>query len=104
MIDVVVADDIVLAEIVAELYFDDLDFIRSEILQAVLVALRDVDGLGARQGEYFVANRHSCGAVDDRPMLAAMLVTLQRQAAAGIDGNALDLEARLLVENMERAP
>ena len=48
LIDVVVADDVVLAEIIAELHLDHLDVGVAEILQPVAVALADVDRLAAR--------------------------------------------------------
>src|SRR5438477_11935766 len=98
------ADDVVFAEIVAELQLDDVQRIGSEVFEPVDRAAPNVDRFRAHEIDHPLARRHGGGAGDHRPVLAALLVTLERQAPAGIDDEALHLEASTLLEHMERAP
>ena len=45
------------------------------------------------QQSNFVADRHPCGAAHDHPVLRAVMMLLQGEAAAGAHDDALDLVA-----------
>src|SRR4029079_19730855 len=104
VIGVVIAHDVVFAEIVAELHLDHLDETVMVVFKPMPRALRNIDGWRAGEGHDLVADGHGGGAGDDRPMLTPVLVALQRQAAARRHDDALHLETLALVEHMERAP
>lgn len=77
------ADDVVFAKIGAGLDFDQLKRDLPLIGKPVRLANRDIDGLVFRQQPGFVANRYRCGALDDDPVLRAVIVFLERDAVAG---------------------
>ena len=53
---------------------------------------------------YLLADCHSRRAPYDDPMFRAVMMQLQRQAAAGFDDDALDLEAIALIDRLIGAP
>src|ERR1700716_4356204 len=93
VIDVLHANDIVLAEIGAGLDLDEIERDFSRIFETVHAAQRNKNRLVLAQQNFLVIARHNCGSVDDHPMLGAMEVLLQRQLRTWIDGDALDLKA-----------
>ncbi len=104
MIDVVGAQDVVLAEVGADLHLDDLDGHLARVLEPVPLRCEDVDALVFAHELLFFADDDLGRALDDDPMLRAMMVHLHRQLAAGLDVQQLDLEARSDVERLEIAP
>src|SRR5690606_34557900 len=91
-VHVLVADDVVLAQVTARLHLDQLQHLRARVLEPVLRAQRDVGRLVGMQLEHVVVAGHACGAADYDPVLGAALVRLQRQARARLDLDPLDLE------------
>src|SRR5262252_7918410 len=94
------AYDVVFAEIGAGLNLDQLQRQLAGILQPVLGADRDVDGLVLAHEHALLAALHDRRAVHYDPVLGAMIVLLQAELAARLDGDALDLEA---VAGIDRA-
>ena len=74
------------------------------VFQAVLVAGGDVGGFVGGDEDFLVTIDHACHAADDDPVFAAMVVHLQAEAAAGLDLDTLDLEARAFLEHGVGAP
>ncbi len=70
----------------------------------MLGAQRDVGALVFGQQDDLLAHRHLGRALDDDPVLGAVVVHLQAQAGAGLDHDALDLVARPLVDAVVPAP
>src|SRR6185503_5414154 len=81
VVDILVADDVILAEVVAELHFDHFHIDAAEILQPVTIAEVDVDRLSGGHRPDNLADGHGGLAGDHHPMLPAMIVALQRKAA-----------------------
>src|SRR5450830_601121 len=77
---VLVADDVVLAQVLADRDLDDLQRRRSTVLHAVDGADGQVHRLVARHLDGLTVAQHVRGAVDDYPVLAAAGVALHRQA------------------------
>lgn len=67
-------------------------------------AERDVRGLVFAEEEDFVAAGDARGAANDDPVLGAVVVHLQRQRGAGVDDDALDLEARAGIDAFVGTP
>src|SRR5262249_61663317 len=71
VVDVVAADDIVLAQVAADLHFDDLERGLAWVLQAVPLGGGDIDGLVLAHELLFPAARHLRRAVNHHPTPAA---------------------------------
>src|SRR5580658_3673457 len=93
MIIVLEANDVIFAKITTGLHLDELEIDLSGVFQTVTGAARHVDRFVLVQYLYLVADRHSRGAAHYHPMLGAMVVHLQRQAAALLHHDELDLIA-----------
>src|SRR4029077_7138572 len=78
------------------------DFAR--VFQAMSGADRNVGGLVFRQHHFLVATADLSRALDDDPMLGAMMVHLQRQLTAGLYDDVLDLHPMAVVQRGEAAP
>src|SRR5438105_11712804 len=104
VVSIFIADNVILAEIVAELHFDDLDGICPEVLEPMDRPSRDIDRFGGYEIDDAVGDCDGGCAGDHSPVLDAALVALKRQAAAGTDDDALHLEALAFIEDMECAP
>ena len=65
---------------------------------------RDKGRLVLAQQDFFVVARHDCGAVHHDPMFGAVIMFLQRQLGAGIDGDTLDLEPVAGMDRLIVAP
>ena len=104
MVDVVGAQDVVLAEIAADLDLDDLDRHFPRILQAVPLRREDVDALVFADEFLDVADHDFRGALHNDPVLGAVMVHLHGQLAAGLDVQELHLEPRADVQRFEKAP
>jgi len=103
-IDVVVTDDVVFAEIVPELHFDDDDFALVQVFKAVLGTQWNVNRTTARHGHDFVVNGDCGCAFHNCPMFLAVLVALQAKPAALFHHNALHFKAGHFVQNIEGTP
>src|SRR5215472_4448134 len=93
-VDILEAHDVILTEVGARLYFDDLERRGAGILDAVLDAQRDEGRLVLLEHEHLIPARDARRAGDHHPVLGAMAVQLQRERAAGLHLQALHLEAR----------
>src|SRR5687768_15234820 len=101
---IVEAQDVVLADVVAGLDLDHHAVDGAWIGQAVHRSGADVGGLVRTHEDLLLVAQHLGHSGNDDPMLAAMVMHLQRQAAAGPDDDALDLEARAFLQDGVRAP
>lgn len=70
--------DVVLAQVLAALHFDHHEIENARIFQAMHVAGGDVGGLVGPHEQLHVAVDHFSHAADNNPVLAAMVVHLQR--------------------------
>src|SRR5271170_6706813 len=104
VIDVVDSDDVILAEIAAGLNLDQLHVDLTWIGEPVRRANRQIDRLVFVDERHFVVKRNLSGAAHDHPVLGAVVVLLQREAAARPHDNAFDLIARALVDALIIAP
>ena len=98
------ADDVVLTQIAARLYLDDLEGQLARVGQPMHVAQRDVGRFVLTQQEGLLAVGDFGGALHDDPVLGPVVVHLQAEARAGIDDDALHLEARAGVDGVVPAP
>ena len=92
VIDILNADDVVFPEIGARLDLDQIERNLSGILQAMHASQGNEDRLVLAQQDFLVVAGDDRGAVHHDPVFGAVIMFLQRQLGAGIDGNALDLE------------
>src|SRR4051812_25439303 len=76
-IGVLEADDVVLAEVGAGLHLDDLERQLARVREAVRLAERDVGALVLGQDRLAIAAGDFRGALDDDPVLGAVMVHLQ---------------------------
>src|SRR3954468_12296337 len=98
------AHDVVFTHVVAALHLDQDQLDLARVLQAVAVAGGDIRRLvGVDQALALVVGDLR-GAFDDYPVLASMVMHLQRQARSGLDHDALDLEAGAFLERRVRTP
>src|SRR5471030_3204104 len=104
LVDVLEAHDVVLAQVAAGLHFDQVQRHLAGIFQPVVHADRDIGRLVFRQQLDALAAGDAGRAADHHPVLGAVVVHLQRQLAARIDGDALDLEALADVDALVAAP
>ena len=91
-VDIVIADDVIFAEIATCLDLDQCHGQLPGIFHTVDSAEGDVDGLVF--GDQFVSiiNGHFGGTFYDDPMLRAMMMALQAKRSARVHDDALDLE------------
>ena len=103
-VSVLEADDVVLAEIGARLHLDEVERDLAGIFEAVARAERNVGRLVLVQDQLLIALGHLGGAGDDDPVLGAMVMHLQRQPAARLDHDMLDLHAVAVMDRAVGAP
>src|SRR3990167_1967632 len=103
-VDVVITHDVVFTQVLTALYLDHHQVDDAGVGQAVLVPGGNVGGLvHVEQDLAFAIGDHRCAA-DHYPMLAAVMVHLQRQRAFGLDHDALDFEPRAFLQHRVGAP
>ena len=95
--------DIILADIRAVLYLDDLERDASGVFELVLCRLGDEDGLALVEHRFLLAARDLGRAAQDNPMLRAVIVHLQRDGLAGQDADFLHPIANALADDRRRA-
>jgi hypothetical protein len=76
MVVVLQAHDVVFAEVIAELHFDENEQLRAAVADAVFGFDRDVHMLAAREFDFLVAAGHIGHALHHNPMLTAPRVFL----------------------------
>src|SRR5262245_32084658 len=94
MINVVEPNNVVLAQIAADLHFDQLQRDFSRIGEAMDRTDRHIDGFIFVHQPHIVADRDLGDATHYDPVFRAMEVLLQRQPAAGMNADSLDLVPR----------
>src|SRR5690348_5216570 len=104
LVGVVDPDDVVLTEVGPGLHLDQLERHLAGVLQAVLLAELDVDGLVLGEQDHLVAAGHARRAAHDDPVLGAVVVELERQLLARIDGDALHAETVARVDVLVATP
>ncbi len=100
-ITVLIAYNIVLTEIFARLHLDDLERNLAWVFQAMGLAEGDVGALVFSEQKGFTALSNLGRALDDDPVLGAVVVALQGEAAARLDSDALDLKAIPDIDNVK---
>src|SRR5215212_1600695 len=101
---VVQTDDVVLARIVPTLYLDHHKLVVVEIGESVLRADADIEGSAARDLEGLSVEGARGRALDDRPVLGAVLVGLVGKSLPRAHLDPLDLVSGALVEHVPGAP
>ena len=96
--------DIILADIRAVLYLDDLERDAAGVFELVLRCLRDEYGLALVEHGSLLAARDLGGAAQDDPVLRAVVVHLHRDGLAGQDADFLHPIANALADDRRRAP
>src|SRR3546814_13653065 len=92
-VHVLVADDVVLTQVVAGLHFDQLQHLRAWVLQPVLRAKRDVGRLVGVQFKHVVVARHTRRAAAHDPVPRTVPELLHRQPRDALHLHPLDLES-----------
>src|SRR5664279_165869 len=101
---IVEANDVVFAEVIAALHLYHDAVYLAWICKAVRHACRYVGRLIYAQRDFVFSIYYLGASGNHDPVLAAAMVILQRQRGAGLDHDALDLEARPLLEHGVSAP
>lgn len=104
MIDVVRAQDIVVAEMGTDLHLDDLDWHLAGVFEAVPLRGEDVNALVPAHELFTLADNNAGGSLYDDLALGAMMVHLHREHAAGLHMQQLDLKTRSNVQGFEVSP
>lgn len=97
-------DDIVFAQIVAKLDFDNRQRPIRTIAEPVICLWRNMDVLAFMQLYFSVATDDVCGSFNDDPVLAAMGMALQAQARARLNLKHFNLEASPFFQHLIAAP
>src|SRR5206468_7960826 len=92
VIDILHTNDVIFPEIGPRLDLDQVERDLAGVLQAMHATQRDEYRLVLAQQHFLVVARDDRGAVHHDPMFGTMLMYLQGQPGAGIDGNSLDLK------------
>src|SRR5580692_7225452 len=103
-IDILEADDVVLAEVAAGLHLDEFERDLARIGEPVNGADRDIGGLVLVQDLLVVADGDFRGAPHHHPMLRAVEMLLQGQGPARSNDEALDLKALAGVDRLVVTP
>ncbi len=96
--------NVVLAQIVAQLNFDDGQFDVAAVSQAMISFRWDVDVLALFQAQFPVAANNISHAFDYNPMFAAARMSLQAESRAGFYFQYFDLKAWSFFEDFVAAP
>src|SRR5690606_11263305 len=91
-IDILIANDVVLAEVTSGLYFDQRERNFSRSFHAMDSTEGDVNGVGRCHQLNLGIDGHFGGAFYDDPVFGAVVVALKRQSRAWMDNYALHLE------------
>jgi len=95
---------VILAQIAARLHLEHFQRYLAGIFQSILRAEGDKSGFVLTGQESLVTARHLGRALDYNPLFCPMVVHLQRQCSAGLDGDALHLKTSPGVNALVPAP
>src|ERR1700741_3988155 len=101
---VVVANDVVLAQVAARLHLNDMQRNASRVLNTMSHPDRYEGRLVLFEQEHFIAARNARGPRYHHPVLGAVGMHLQRQHASGAHDEPLDLKALAVVDAVVAAP
>src|SRR5262249_15617339 len=104
VVDIVAAHDIVLAQVAADLHFDDLERRLARVFEAVPLGGDAVDRLVLAHELLFPTDRHFGRAVHHHPVFGAMMVHLHRKHGPRLDVQKLHLEAGSEAQRLEIPP
>ena len=104
MVDVVGAENIIFAEIAADLHLDQLERHLAGIFEAVPLRCNDIDALVLAHELVRVADGDFRRAVHDDPMLRAVVMHLHGELAARFDMQQLHLKSGTERQRLEIAP
>src|SRR5215469_9427954 len=97
-------DNVVLAEIAAGLHFDQVQRLSADVLEPMHSAQRDVDRHVLAQHDRILIARDPRRAAHPHPVLGALVMLLQGDLGAGLDDDALHLEALAGIDGLVAAP
>lgn len=96
--------DVILAEIVPGLHFDENQWSISRVLDTMPGALGDVHGLASRETDLFVIKDQNSLAFEYEPVLLPAPVFLKREPLPRVDNDPLYLVSRRIFEHTKMAP
>ena len=96
--------DIVFAEVVTALHFDDVHGVVRDIGNSVNIANGNICGLVDAQVEFSVIQRDACLSAHYGPVFRAPCMFLQRQNSPRIDYEAFYLSSVVLIQTVVAAP
>jgi hypothetical protein len=96
--------NVVLAEIIPALNFDKHQIFITQILDAMKGTNWDIDGISCLHGNFPIVQCHHRRAFDDVPMLASLLVALERKTLPRVDRNTLHFVVRGVGEYLIESP
>ena len=103
-VNIFVPFDVVFAEITTGLDFDQIKRNFAGIDQAVNTQRRQIDGFVFMKNEGGVVLGHFGNPVDHDPVLRPVMMPLQREERACVDGNPLDLETVAVMDRLIESP
>ena len=103
-VNILETDDVVFAEIAAGLDLDQNEIEGSGVLEPVGDTNRDVGRLVLGEDRFLLALGHSGGALDDDPVLGAVVVHLKRKLLPRGHDDLLDLKAVPLRDTFVGSP
>jgi len=98
-VNIVETNDIIFANVVSTLYFNQNQINDAGIFQTMLVAGGDEGGLIGIEHKLATFIDYISHAADDDPVLATMMMHLQGKRSLGFDHDALNLEALALLQD-----
>src|SRR5208337_5112853 len=96
--------DVILAEIIPGLHFDENEWSISRVLDTMPGALGDVYGLASRETDLFVIKDQNSLAFEYEPVLLPAAVFLKREPLPRVDNDPLYLVSRRIFEHTKMAP
>src|SRR3546814_3663116 len=103
-VNILEAHDVVLAQVIARLHFDQFEWAIADVFQTMLHPDRDVRGLVGTQHQQVLATGDAGAAIDHHPMLGAVMMQLQAERSTGLDADALDLKPCAAVYRIVATP
>src|SRR5688572_27926723 len=96
--------DVIFPKVRTVLNFNDVQRVLSEVFKAVFRLYGNRRALPHVQFEHLIASRHMGRPRNHDPMLAPLMMQLQRQSTTRMHGDSLDLVSGALFENRIRSP
>ena len=98
------ANDVVFAEVIAALHFNEDQLIMARVGEAVRFLDRNVSVFARHGGEFDLPDLYDSSPMYDHPVFRALMVVLQAEALARSDGDALDLVTVFFLQGRVGSP